>query len=60
MAAPNVRRLRAMSSCGPTRPPRNSRSCSRRSKFGGTVTAGNASPYSDGAAALVLMKRVEG
>jgi len=26
-------------------------------KVGGTVTAGNASPYSDGAAALVLMKR---
>ena len=26
-------------------------------KSGGTVTAGNASPYSDGAAALVLMKR---
>ena len=26
-------------------------------KAGGTVTAGNASPYSDGAAALVLMKR---
>jgi acetyl-CoA acyltransferase len=26
-------------------------------KIGGTVTAGNASPYSDGAAALVLMKR---
>jgi len=26
-------------------------------KVGGTVTAGNASPYSDGAAALVVMKR---
>jgi len=26
-------------------------------KVGGTVTAGNASPYSDGAAALVIMKR---
>jgi len=26
-------------------------------KLGGTVTAGNASPYSDGAAALVVMKR---
>ncbi len=26
-------------------------------KIGGTVTAGNASPYSDGAAALVVMKR---
>ena len=26
-------------------------------KVGGTVTAGNASPYSDGAAALILMKR---
>ena len=26
-------------------------------KVGGTVTAGNASPYSDGAAAVVLMKR---
>ena len=28
-------------------------------KAGGTVTAGNASPYSDGAAALVLMKRAK-
>jgi acetyl-CoA acyltransferase len=28
-------------------------------KSGGTVTAGNASPYSDGAAALVLMKRAK-
>jgi acetyl-CoA acyltransferase len=28
-------------------------------KVGGTVTAGNASPYSDGAAALVLMKRAK-
>jgi acetyl-CoA acyltransferase len=28
-------------------------------KVGGTVTAGNASPYSDGAAALVVMKRAK-
>ena len=28
-------------------------------KAGGTVTAGNASPYSDGAAALLLMKRAK-
>ena len=28
-------------------------------KLGGTVTAGNASPYSDGAAALVVMKRAK-
>jgi acetyl-CoA acyltransferase len=28
-------------------------------KIGGTVTAGNASPYSDGAAALVVMKRAK-
>jgi acetyl-CoA acyltransferase len=28
-------------------------------KVGGTVTAGNASPFSDGAAALVLMKRAK-
>jgi len=28
-------------------------------KLGGTVTAGNASPFSDGAAALVLMKRAK-
>ena len=37
--------------------PRGSPSCKPAFKANGTVTAGNASPYSDGAAALVLMRR---
>ena len=44
-----------MSCRAPTRRSKASRSCEPAFKVNGTVTAGNASPYSDGAAAVLLM-----
>ena len=44
-----------MSRCGPTRPPRRCARLKPAFRKDGTVTAGNAPPVNDGAAALVVM-----